>query len=197
MITHGIGAVLSFIALIVMLAVAWGEPVRMLSASIFGSTLVLLYASSTVYHAFSSPRLKSLFQVIDHACIYLLIAGSYTPLTLVALRGPWGWTLLGTVWFLALAGIILKSFIRTNRGAWWSTALYLLMGWLIVVAIGPIVRTLPTAGLAWLVAGGLCYSLGVIFFAWQRLRFNHAIWHLFVLAGSACHVVATARYILP
>jgi hemolysin III len=196
MITHGIGALLSVVALGIMLAVSWGQPVRMWAAGIFGATLVLLYASSTFYHAFSNHRVKSVLQIVDHACIYLLIAGSYTPLTLVSLRGPWGWTLLGIIWFLALAGILLKSFMRSNHGAWWSTALYLLMGWLVVIAFGPVVRSLPVAGLLWLVAGGICYSFGVVFFVWRQLRYNHAIWHLFVLAGSACHVIATTLYIL-
>lgn len=196
MITHGIGAVLSVVALAIMLAVSWGEPVRMVAGGIFGATLVLLYASSTFYHAFSNHRVKAVLQIVDHACIYLLIAGSYTPLTLVSLRGPWGWSLLGIVWFLALAGILLKSFMRSNHGAWWSTALYLLMGWLVVIAFGPIIRSLPTAGLLWLIAGGVCYSLGVVFFAWRLLPYSHAIWHLFVLAGSACHVIGTTLYIL-
>lgn len=196
MVTHGLGALLSVVALAVMLQVSQGEFYRTLSAAVFGGSLVLLYSSSAVYHAISAHRLKVLFRSLDHVCIYLLIAGSYTPLTLVSLRGRWGWALLGIIWFLAGAGVLIKSLVRTNQAAWWSTALYLLMGWLVVVAAGPVMRVLPTAGLAWLVAGGVCYTLGVGFFAWRRLRFNHAIWHLFVLAGSACHVVATAGYIL-
>lgn len=196
MLTHAFGAALAVGALVTMIAFADGEPRRVVAASVFGATLVLLYLSSALYHAFSSPRWKDVLQVIDHACIYLLIAGSYTPLTLVALRGPWGWSLLGIVWFLALAGVVLKSVLRKNREAWWSTALYLAMGWLVVIAAGPLLRALPPGGIAWLVAGGLCYSLGIIFFAWRRLPFNHAIWHLFVLGGSACHVVATTLYIL-
>lgn len=196
MVTHGLGALLSVIALAVMLQVSQGEFYRTLSAAVFGGSLVLLYSSSAAYHAISAHRLKVLLRSLDHVCIYLLIAGSYTPLTLVSLRGRWGWALLGIIWFLALAGVLVKSLVRTNQAAWWSTALYLLMGWLVVAAAGPVMRVLPTAGLAWLVAGGVCYTLGVGFFAWRRLRFNHAIWHLFVLAGSTCHVVATTGYIL-
>ncbi|MFD0895783.1 hemolysin III family protein [Luteolibacter ambystomatis] len=195
-ITHGIGAALSVAALVGMLLVAKGEPYKLVSASVFGGTLILLYLSSTLYHCFSGPRLKALFQLFDHACIYLLIAGSYTPLTLVSLRGPWGWSLLGVVWFLALAGVIIKSVFAGQKDHWISTALYIAMGWLAVIAIGPMMKALPPGGLAWLVAGGLSYTLGTIFFAWRRLPFNHAIWHLFVLAGSACHVAAVVLYIL-
>ncbi len=196
MATHAFGTALAVVSLVIMLMIAGGEAFRTVSASIFGGTLVLLYFSSTLYHAISCPRKKPILQALDHACIYLLIAGSYTPLTLVALRGPWGWSLFGVVWFFALAGVLLKTLLRGRRDTWWSTALYIVMGWLAVIAFGPLIRALPPAGIAWLVAGGLCYTLGVVFFAWRRLRFNHAIWHLFVLAGSACHVIATAAYIL-
>jgi len=196
MITHAIGALLSVAALVVMVVVSLGDPYRVVSASIFGGTLVLLYGASTVYHSFSTPRLKSFLQILDHACIYLLIAGSYTPLTLVTMRGPWGWSLFGIVWSLAVAGVILKATTRGKRETVLSTVLYLAMGWLVVIALGPLVRSLPPAGLAWLVAGGVCYTLGVGFFAWGRLRYNHAIWHLFVIAGSACHVVTAIGFIL-
>lgn len=197
MITHGIATLLAVAALVVMLVIAGGDPAKMVSAALFGSTLVLLYLSSTVYHSFHSPRIKSFLQVLDHAGIYLLIAGSYTPLTLVTLRGPWGWTLLGIIWFLAIVGVVLKAVIRGNREAWWSTALYVLMGWLIVIAAPKLVHELSLPGLAWLVAGGLCYTGGVVFFLWESLPYNHAIWHAFVMAGSACHVVTTAAYVLP
>lgn len=196
MATHALGTALAIAALVAMLADAGGETFRTVSAAVFGTTLVLLYLASTLYHATTCPRLKPLLQALDHACIYLLIAGSYTPLTLVALRGPWGWSLLGVVWTMALGGVLLKTLGRGKRDSAWSTALYIAMGWLAVVAFGPLVRALPPAGLAWLVAGGLCYTFGVIFFAWRKLPFNHAVWHLFVLAGSACHVVATLGYIL-
>lgn len=196
MATHALGTALAIAALVLMVTLAEGEVFKTVSASVFGGSLVLLYLSSTLYHATSCERRKPLLQALDHACIYLLIAGSYTPLTLVALRGPWGWSLFGAVWSLALFGVLLKALGRGRRDTWWSTALYIIMGWLAVVAFGPMLRALSPAGVAWMVAGGLCYTLGVIFFAWRGLRFNHAIWHLFVLAGSACHVIATAGYIL-
>ena len=194
--SHIAGTILAVFGLVVMLLVAEGEPLRVVSASVFGGTLVLLYLSSSIYHAFSTPRLKEFFQIFDHACIYLLIAGSYTPLTLVAMRGAWGWSIFGVVWFLAIAGVILKSVMRGKREAWWSTGLYIVMGWLVVIAGRPLIESLPLAGLLWLVAGGLCYTFGVIFFAWRKLPYNHAIWHGFVILGSTCHVIATAKYIL-
>ena len=196
-VTHAIGAVLAVIALVVMILASGSDPYRIVSSSIFGITLILLYTSSTIYHSVSSPRLRSFFQVMDHACIYLLIAGTYTPVSLITLRGPWGWSLFVCVWTLAIAGVVLKSVMRKNREAWWSTALYVVMGWLVVFAIVPLLRNLSLPGFAWLAAGGLFYTFGVIFFAWKRLRFNHAIWHLYVIAGSACHVIATVYYILP
>ena len=188
---------LAVIALVVMVLASGSDPYRIVSSSIFGITLILLYTSSTIYHSVSSPRLRSFFQVMDHACIYLLIAGTYTPVSLITLRGPWGWSLFICVWTLAIAGVVLKSVMRKNREAWWSTALYVVMGWLVVFAIVPLLRNLSLPGFAWLAAGGLFYTFGVIFFAWKRLRFNHAIWHLYVIAGSACHVIATVYYILP
>lgn len=194
--SHIVGTAFAIAALVIMILVSEGDARRVVSASIFGGTLVMLYLSSSIYHAFSGPRLKSFFQILDHACIYLLIAGSYTPLTLVALRGAWGWSLFGIIWFLALAGVVLKAVMRGKRETWWSTGLYLLMGWLIVIAARPLLASIPPAGIAWLVAGGVGYSLGIIFFAWNKLPFNHAIWHGFVILGSACHVVATAVYIL-
>jgi hemolysin III len=196
MATHGAGLGFSIFALVAMLMVTEGEPWRVVSGAIFGVTLVLLYGSSTLYHAISGHRMKAALQVVDHACIYLLIAGSYTPITLVSLRGPWGWTLFWIVWGLAFGGVAVKALASGRKDHWISTALYIAMGWLVVVAIHPLIRSLPPAALAWLVAGGLFYTLGIVFFAWQRLRFNHAIWHLFVLAGSACHVAAAAFHIL-
>lgn len=195
MATHAIGTALAVAALVTMIIFAGSDAFRIVSASVFGTSLIALYLSSTLYHATSCPRRKPRMQALDHACIYLLIAGSYTPLSLVALRGPWGWSLFGAVWTLALGGVLLKTLIPGKRDTWWSTALYIIMGWLAVFAFGPMLRALSPVGVAWMVAGGLCYTLGVIFFAWRTLRFNHAIWHLFVLAGSACHVVATVGYI--
>jgi len=196
-ITHGVGTAMAVGSMVYMLASAGGDPLRIIAALVFGTSLVLLYLASTLYHTFSSPRLKGVLQTLDHACIYVLIAGSYTPLTLISLRGPWGWSLLAVVWLLAIGGVLLKTVGRGRKDHWISTGLYIAMGWLAIIAIVPILKNLPLAGVAWLVAGGIFYSLGVVFFSWQRLRFNHAIWHLFVLAGSACHVVTAACYILP
>lgn len=194
--THAAGVLLSVIALVIMVVVSWGEPLKVVAASVFGASLVLLYASSTLYHFFTSLRWKARFQSLDHACIYLLIAGSYTPVTLITLRGAGGWWLFGIVWALAVFGIFIKTFHRGKKDHWISTALYLVMGWLVLFAFGPLMRGLPMAGIWWLVAGGVTYSCGVIFFMWKRLPFNHAIWHLFVLGGSVCHILAIGRYVL-
>ncbi|NNC90089.1 MAG: hemolysin III family protein [Akkermansiaceae bacterium] len=195
-ITHAAGIGASIVGLVFMILVSGSDPWRLVAGSIFGATLVLLYSSSTLYHSFSQPRLKSFFQVIDHSAIYLLIAGTYTPLTLVSLRGPWGWSLFGLVWFLAIGGILTKALMRGNREHWLSTAVYVVMGWLALIAIGPILRSIPTGGIVLIAAGGVCYTGGVAFFAWKSLRYSHALWHLCVLAGSACHVLTVILYIL-
>lgn len=195
MLTHAFGVLLSVVALGVMLVLAGDEPLKLVSAAVFGLSLVLLYTSSTLYHFFTSPRWKARFQALDHACIYLLIAGSYTPFTLITLRGPWGWSLFAAVWTLAIAGVLIKTLGKGKKDHWISTALYLVMGWLILLAIAPLLRAMPVAGVLWLVAGGLAYSLGVFFYAWKRLPYNHAIWHLFVLGGSVCHVLAACLHV--
>jgi len=195
LLTHAAGAVLSVAAMVLMLVLAGGDARKTCSALVFGLALVLLYASSSLYHFFTSARWKARFQALDHACIYLLIAGSYTPITLITLRGAGGWWLFGIVWALAIFGVLMKTLRKRKRDHWISTALYLAMGWLILFAVGPLFRNLPLSGVWWLVAGGLSYSFGIIFYAWRRLPFNHAIWHLFVLGGSACHVVAVAHYV--
>lgn len=195
LLTHAVGVLLGIVALAVMLVLAGGEPLKLVSAAVFGLSLVLLYTSSTLYHFFTSPRWKARFQVLDHACIYLLIAGSYTPFTLITLRGPWGWALFAAVWTMAICGVLIKTLAKGKKDHWISTALYLVMGWLILVAIVPLWRAMPVAGVLWLVAGGLSYTIGVVFFAWRRLPFNHAIWHLFVLAGSVCHVLAACLHV--
>ena len=187
---------MSIAALVIMVVISGSDPWKVTSGAIFGTSLILLYSSSTLYHLMSSPKTKSFFQILDHAAIYLLIAGTYTPITLVTLRGPAGWTLFGIVWFMATAGILIKALMKNNREHWLSTALYLLMGWLAAFVLGPLIRELPTAGIVMLVAGGLCYSFGVIFFVWSRLRFNHALWHLFVLAGSTLHALMIMLYVL-
>lgn len=195
MVTHALGILFSIAALVGMVWLAWGGALEVVSAAVFGVSLVVLYSSSTLYHLSTTPRWKERFQTLDHICIYLLIAGTYTPFTLITLRGPWGWSIFGAVWAMAVGGILLKTLWKGKKDHWLSTALYLLMGWLIVLAIRPMMRELPGAGVAWLAAGGLSYTFGVVFFAWSRLPYNHAIWHLFVLGGSVCHVVAVGRFV--
>ena len=197
MLTHAVGTLLSIGALVIMIVLAGGEPLKIVAAAVFGSSLIVLYLSSTLYHCFTSPRWKAHFQALDHACIYLLIAGSYTPVTLVTLRGASGWWLFGIVWSLAIIGMLVKTLRKGKRGHWISTALYLVMGWLILFALKPLIREMPAPGVWLLVAGGFTYSFGIVFYAWHRLPFNHAIWHLFVLGGSACHVLAVMLYVLP
>ena len=194
-ITHGIGVLLSIAALVLLCVSSGGDPWKATAGAIFGTSLILLYLSSTLYHTMSSPRAKSFFQILDHSAIYLLIAGSYTPIALVTLRGPLGWTLFGITWGMAIMGILMKSLMKNNREHWISTALYLIMGWLALIAIGPIFRELPKPGLIMLVAGGLSYSFGVIFFVWTSLKYNHSLWHLFVLAGSILHALMVILYI--
>ena len=195
LVTHAVGVVLSIVGLATMLMLSGGEPLKLISAVVFGVSLILLYTSSTLYHFFTAPRWKALFQSLDHACIYLLIAGSYTPITLITLRGVTGWWLFGTVWVLAIVGVLIKTLRKGKKDHWLSTTLYLAMGWLILFAMGPLTRNLPMAGVWWLVAGGFTYSFGIVFYAWRRLPFNHAIWHLFVLGGSACHVIAVCEFV--
>jgi len=176
-------------------AVTGGDPWVIVSCAVYGTTLVTLYLASTLYHALARTRARGVMRRLDHSAIYLLIAGTYTPFVLVSLRGPWGWSLFGITWALAVTGITAKSVL----GPRWpivSTAVYILMGWLVVVAVGPLVRGVPAGAIAWLVAGGLSYTGGVVFFSWERLRFSHAIWHLFVLAGSVCHYVAVLAYVV-
>ncbi len=195
-ITHGIATLLSIWGFVAMILASHGDPIRIVSSSIFGICLILLYASSTLYHIVTKPKTKELFQIFDHVCIYLLIAGSYTPLTLVGLGGTWGWSIFGIVWSCAIAGVLLKTIGTGKKDSKLSTALYLVMGWIIIVAIKQLIANVPAEGIAWIVAGGITYSLGVIFYAWEKLPYNHAIWHLFVLGGSACHVIAFVNYVL-
>jgi hemolysin III len=197
-VTHGIAAAFSIagLSVLVVLAVLKGDPWRIVSFSIYGGTLVALYLTSTLYHGIAAPAAKRFFRRLDHAVIFLLIAGTYTPFTLVLLRGAWGWFLFGTVWTLAVLGIGLKVFFM-DRSEVVSIALYLLMGWAGVLAIKPAIMVMPPAGIVWMVIGGLSYSLGVIFYAWERLPFNHSIWHLFVVGGSVCHFFVVLFVVLP
>jgi len=194
-VTHGAGLVAFAIGLPILVATAAerGDELQVLGCSVFASCLVLLYAASTIYHALPQSRAKQIFRVADHIAIYLVIAGSYTPFLLGVLRGPFGWTLCAVIWGLAALGILHKLLLGM-RFPHLSTAFYLAMGWLAVVAIGPITHHVPSDGLAWLAAGGLLYTAGVVFYAWERLRYGHMVWHLFVLAGSACHFVAVLNY---
>jgi len=197
-ITHGIGALLSIagLAVLVSFAALYGDAWHVVSTSIFGATLVLLYAASTVYHSVWHHPTKRILQRLDHSAIFLLIAGTYTPFALVNMRGPWGWTLFGIIWSMALLGIALQLIPR-RRNERLSLVLYLGMGWMAVAAIKPFLAGVETGGLILLLIGGLFYSLGVIFYVWQQLKYHHAIWHGFVLAGSAFHFFAVLFYVVP
>ena len=197
-VTHGVGALLSIagLAVLVSYAALYGDAWHVVSSSIFGATLVLLYAASTVYHSVWHLQTKKILQRLDHSAIFLLIAGTYTPFALVNMRGAWGWTLFGVVWFLALLGIVLQLFPR-RRNERLSLILYLGMGWMAVAAIKPFVAGVETGGLILLLIGGLFYSLGVIFYVWRQLSYHHAIWHGFVLAGSTFHFFAVLFYVVP
>lgn len=194
--SHGLGLVASIAALpvLVVLAVQRGDAWAIVGASIFGACLVSLYLTSTVYHALPVGRAKQMWRRLDHAAIYLLIAGTYTPFTLGALRGPWGWSLFGVVWGLATLGVAAKLFLGPRLPTL-STVIYLVLGWLVVIAIGPLFQRVGWGGLGWLLAGGLAYSAGVIFYVGdKRLRFGHCVWHFFVIGGSVCHAIAVALY---
>ena len=194
-VTHGIGFVAFAIGLPILIATATerGDTMQVIGCTVFATCLVLLYAASTIYHALPTSRAKHVFRVADHSMIYLVIAGSYTPFLLGVLRGPFGWTLCAVIWGLAALGILHKLLLGM-RFQHVSTALYLGMGWLALVAVGPLTAHVPSPGLAWLGAGGLLYTVGVIFYAWDGLRYGHMVWHLFVLAGSACHFFAVLNY---
>ncbi len=187
-ITHGLGLLLSIAALVVLVvsAALKGDAWHVVSFAIFGSTLVLLYTSSTLYHSITKEKIKNLFARFDHSAIFLLIAGTYTPYLLTVLRGTVGWVMFGMIWGLALAGIVIRSIFLT-RFRKLMVVLYLLMGWMFVFAIVPMVKHLPTPSLVFLFLGGGCYSLGVIFYIWRNLKYGHGIWHLFVMAGSIMH----------
>jgi hemolysin III len=196
--THGLGVVLAIVGLTVMVARAalYGNNWHVAAASVFGATLVLMYSASTLYHSIPLPRAKKVLRIIDHSTIYFLIAGTYTPFTLVTLHGFWGWLLFGITWGLALAGVVFKIY-ATGRFEKLSLAIYLGMGWCIVIAIKPLWRTLEPGGLVLMALGGLSYTGGVAFYVWERLRYHHAIWHGFVLAGSVLQYFAVLFYVIP
>jgi hemolysin III len=194
--THGLGLALSLAGLVFLVESAGlrGEALPTVGCAVFGASLVLLYASSTLYHSLPSPRAKRVLRPLDHSAIFLLIAGTYTPFTLVTLRGAWGWWLFGVVWSAALAGITLRL-VLPRRPTALFLSLYLAMGWCVVVAAHPLFAAIGPSGTALLAAGGLAYSLGVPFYVWRRMPYHHAVWHLFVLAGSALHYAAVLRFV--
>ncbi|NBI28970.1 PAQR family membrane homeostasis protein TrhA [Chengkuizengella marina] len=196
-ITHGIGALLSIAALVLLIVFSslYGSPWHIVSFTIFGSTMVLLYVFSTLLHSFKEGVTKNVFEVLDHSAIYLLIAGTYTPFVLVTLRGPLGWTIFGIIWGLAVIGIVFKVFF-VKRFILLSTIFYVLMGWMIVIGIKPLYENMLLNGFIWLVLGGILYTVGTIFYVWRKFPYHHAVWHLFVIAGSVSHFFAVL-YLLP
>jgi hemolysin III len=196
-ISHGIGAVVAMVGAVYLIAASMrGTDGQIVSCSIFATTLVLVYLCSTLYHSLSATRARYVFRIFDHSAIYLLIAGTYTPFMLVSLRGPVGWALFCIVWVLAVAGVVFKS-LAVDRFAVASALLYLFQGWVVVFAARPLLHAIGWHGMMWLIAGGLSYTLGVVFFAYDRLRYFHAIWHVFVLAGSVAHYFAVLFYVVP
>ena len=187
-VTHGIGTLLSVAALVllIMIALMRGNVWHVVSFTIFGSSLVLLYLSSTLYHSFTKKNVKNLFARFDHSAIFLLIAGTYTPFVLTVLRGPAGWTVFGIIWGLAIAGVVIRSVFLT-RFRKLMVYIYIIMGWMFLVVAAPMIRSLPLSGTLYLFAGGIFYTVGTIFYSWRNLKYGHGIWHLFVMAGSVLH----------
>lgn len=198
-VSHGLGAVLAIAGLAVLMVAAAtrGEGAwQVVPCAIYGAAMVLMFTTSTLYHSFPWPRVKRVFRVLDHEMIFLMIAGSYTPFMLITLRGALGWALFGVVWAIAAAGLVFQGFF-TGRFKGASTALYVVMGWIIVFALKPLVDQMSAAGVRWLVAGGLCYTLGAGVYMFKRVPYHHAVWHLAVLAGGACHYFAILWHVLP
>ena len=197
-ITHGLGALLSVagLTLLVTYAAHQADVWKVVSFSVYGTSMVVLFLASTLYHAFQHPRTKQVFKILDHCSIYLLIAGTYTPFLLISMNSVTGWVLFAIVWTLAVAGIIFKVALG-SRYKKLSVSTYMLMGWMALFAVGELTESLSVAGMYWLVAGGLLYTIGVIFYLWKRLPFNHAIWHVFVLGGAGCHFFSMLFHVLP
>jgi len=197
-VTHGVGFLLSIVGLVVLvvLAASRGGARHVVACSVYGSTLIILYLASTLYHSVSAPRAKPLLRLFDHIAIYLLIAGTYTPFTLLTLRGGWGWSLFGVIWGLALLGSAFKI-LFIDRFPKFSVVIYLAMGWMALVALKPLLAAMPTGGLLLILAGGLAYTVGVVFYACDSIPHNHAIWHVFVMLGSTFHFFAVVLYTLP
>lgn len=196
-VTHGIGAGLSIAGLVILVVFAsmYGDAWKIVASAIYGASMIVLYTASTLYHSFSKTKAASKLNMFDHISIYYLIAGSYTPFMLVNLRGGWGWSIFGVVWACAIAGTVLKI-IYGNKLRKVSTIIYLAMGWIIIIAIYPFVKNVETGGIILVVLGGLSYTIGVIFYKWKSLPFNHAIWHLFVLAGTVLQFFAVLFYVV-
>ena len=194
-VSHGVGLLLAAIGAPFLIVSAWrgGNAMEVVGAAVFATAMVLLYSTSTLFHAFPRSRVKRVFQVLDHSAIYLLIAGTYTPFTLGVLLGTWGWILFGLVWGMAAVGIVLKAYggIRYNMA---STLVYVAMGWVVVIAADTVWTAMPAWGIIWLLAGGISYTLGAVFFLAERIRYFHFVWHLFVILGTACHYVAVLKY---
>lgn len=194
-VSHGIGLLLAVagFAVLIVATLQRGDAMEIVGATVFATTMVLLYSTSMLFHAFPQSRTKRVFQILDHSAIYLLIAGTYTPFTLGVLRGTWGWILFGLVWSMAAVGIVLKAIggVRYNTV---STLVYIAMGWLVVIAADEVWTLVPKWGIFWLIAGGIAYTLGAVFFLAERIRFFHFVWHLFVIAGTACHYIAVLWY---
>jgi len=197
-IIHGAGFILSLIGICVLIALASinGNVWHVVSCSIYGSTLVFLYLASTLYHSIHLAKVRSVLRTLDHSTIYLLIAGTYTPFTLVNLRGPWGWSLFGVIWTLALMGILFQT-AMLRKGTVYSVAFYVTMGWVVVAAIKPILFQVDTGGLVLLLLGGVAYTTGIVFYVWKQMPYHHAVWHIFVVAGSALHFFAILFYVIP
>jgi hemolysin III len=197
-VSHGVGIVLAIAGLAILVATATlhGDSLHVATFAVFGTTLILLYVVSTLYHSIPIPAAKRTLRILDHAAIYLLIAGSYTPWTLGPLRGPWGWALFALVWGGAIVGIVANS-AAFHRMKLLSLVLYVALGWCVLLALGPLRQNVAAGGIALLVAGGVAYSGGVVFYLWKSLRFHHFFWHLFVLAGSICHFFAVLYYAIP
>jgi len=197
-ITHGIGVILAVFALGILATFAsvYGNTWHIISVSVYGVALILLYTASTLYHSIQVPRAKSIFQTLDHSAIYILIAGTYTPFTLVSLRGPWGWSLFALIWCLAFVGTAIQLG-QMKRWRVVSLVLYVGMGWTVLVAIKPLISSVAAGGIILLVLGGLAYTFGILFYRWENLKFHHAVWHVFVLTGSILHFFAVLFYVIP
>ncbi|MGG4265283.1 PAQR family membrane homeostasis protein TrhA [Peribacillus simplex] len=197
-ITHGVGVLLSIAALVflIIFSVQKGSPWHVVISVIYGASMLLLYASSTLVHSFPEGKTKDLFEIFDHSAIYIFIAGTYTPIMLLVIQGSRGWTLLGIIWGVAIIGVVFKAFY-VKKFLFLSTILYIAMGWMIVIVWGPLTATMPSAGIKLLIAGGLLYTFGAIFYVWRGFPFHHAVWHIFVLGGTVTHFFAVLFYIIP